>query len=364
MNHLLAALVLWPWLRVLRLFRPCRPDGRLVIQTAKIGDWINSTPAIRALAPVDAVCAPVNLPLARHDEHVRNAWALPARAGMMERVCLAWKLFRQGYSEVYVLMPNMHNTFLARLACAGKTHTLDTYRTGTAVRWLGAGFLRRRHRRDDLTVDSYLRLAAIPVSDAARRKHATSPLYQPDKRCFEPGAQFRVGVSLSAGNRLKTLPPALWRSILGLLTPYAPKIHVFGLDEERPLLDELPFPVVDCLGKIPIEALPWHIAQMHLYLSSDTGNSYIADSLDVPLVNFAGPCNMAEQRPLGERALIVKTPGLSPFSFIFAAPYASSLPPEKLYAIGDEELRSIARFIADCHGLAQARHWRGSGIRP
>ena len=114
--------------------------------------------------------------------------------------------------------------------------------------------------------------------------------------------------------------------------------------------------LVDCLGteRMPLETVPWHVAQMHLYISSDTGNSYIADSFDVPLVNFAGPCDMREQRPLGEHALIVRTPGLQPFSFIFAAAYRSELPPERLYAVGEEDLQRIARFIDQCYRRATA----------
>lgn len=373
MNALAVALLLWPFLRVLRWFMPCRPGHRLVIQTAKIGDWINTTPVLRGLAPVEVVCDPVNLPLAQHDEYVRAARALRPGATMAQKVALGWQLFRQRYDDVYVLMPNMHNTLLARLACARRTHTLDTYRTSAPVRWLGAGFRRQRHGRDDLTLDSYLKLAGLRLSDAARRKHATSPLFRPERACFQPESRFRVGVSLSAGNRLKTLPASLWERLFSLLSPYGAAVYIFGIEEERPLLDALRARVatptvtlVDCLGKdaMPIEAVPWHVAQMHLYLSSDTGNSYIADSLGVPLVNFAGPCHMAEQRPLGARALVVETPGLEPFTFIFETRTRSELPPEKLYAVDDAGIERIAQLIAEAHRLAKAAQWRGSGTRP
>lgn len=363
MNYLLLAWLLWPWLRLLRLARPCRPGRRLLIQTAKIGDWINSTPVIRGLAPVDVLCAPGNLPLARHDQYIDQAWTLPARAGMAQKLVLAWQLFRQGYDEVFILMPNMPNAFLARLACARTTHMLDTYRTKARVRLLGAGFRRQTHRREDLVLDDYLRLAGLPVDAAARRKHATSPLFRPENPCSLPPAEFRVGISLAAGNRLKTLPMAVWRRLMEMLAPYRPAVCVFGLDDERPLLDELrtrlaglEVELVDCLGQVALEALPWHIARMDLYISTDTGNSYMADSLDVPLVNFAGPCFMPEQRPLGEHALVVETPGLTPFSFIFAAPYSSDLSPEALYALGEREYERIGAFIADCHRAARARH--------
>ncbi len=356
MNYLLVAALLLPWLRLLRVFRPSGAGRRLVIQTAKIGDWINSTPVIRGLGPVDVICAPVNLRLARHDQNVHTAWVLPGRTTMRQKVALGWKLFRHGYDEIYVLMPNTPNTFLARLACAAKTHTLDTYKTSWLVRLLGAGFRRQPHRRQELVLDNYLRLAQLPVNATTRKKHSTSPLFRPERPCFQPSPGFRVGISLSAGNRLKTLPMDLWQKLFALLAPYAPGIHVFGLDDERPLLEELRsriaglrLEIVDCLGQIPLEALPWHIAQMHLYLSTDTGNSYIADSLDVPLVNFAGPCCSQEQRALGARALTVETPGLTPFTFVFAARYTSALPPEVLYGVGDQELERIARFIEECH---------------
>ncbi|HEX7055245.1 MAG TPA: glycosyltransferase family 9 protein, partial [Burkholderiales bacterium] len=359
----------WPWLRLLRLVRPARSGRRLVIQTAKIGDWINSTPVIRGLAPVDVLCDPMNGPLARRDSHIQTVWLMGPRTGLAHKVALALRLFRVGYADVYVLMPNTPNAFVARLACARRTHILETYRTGSAVRLLAAGFRKQPHRREDLTIDSYLRLAGLPLGDAARRKHATFPLFRPAQPCFEPAAGFRVGVSLSAGNRLKTLPMTLWREIFSLLAPYGATVYVFGLDDERPLLEELrartahlPVALVDCLGagRMPLEAVPWHVAQMHLYISSDTGNSYIADSFDVPLVNFAGPCDMREQRPLGERALVVETPGLQPFSFIFSAAYRSTLPPEKLYEIGEEGLRRVAGFIEECYRRSSAAQALGT----
>ena len=46
---------------------------------------------------------------------------------------------------------------------------------------------------------------------------------------------------------------------------------------------------------------------MNLYISSDTGNSYIADAMNVPTINFAGPCFWQEQRPVFEKSLIVKS---------------------------------------------------------
>lgn len=364
MNYLLLALLLWPWLRLWRCLRPVRPGTRLVIQTAKIGDWINTSPVLRGLGPVDVVCAPEVMPLACHDTYIQTRHVLPARAHTLEKLRLAWRLFHAGYAQIYVLMPNLPNTFLARLACAATTHTLDTYKTGRKVRLLGAGFRRQRHGREELALDNYLRLAGLPCDAPARKKHATHPLFVPHTSSLVFAPTFRVGISLSAGNRMKTLPLATWEHLLALLAPLAPRVYVFGLPDEQPLFDKLrarldtQSPILEnCLGRIPLEALPWHLAHMHLYISTDTGNSYIADSLDVPLISFIGPCCMAEQRPLGARALVVATPGLAPFSYVFDTVYSPASTAPALYAIDSAAAERIACFMQDCHTAAQARHW-------
>lgn len=364
MNHLLLAALLWPWLRLLRWLRPVRPGRRLVIQTAKIGDWINTTPLLRGLAPLDVVCAPATLPLARHDDHVGACFVLPAKAGAAARLALAWRLFRTGYERIFVPMPNLPNLFVARLACAGSTHVLDTYKTGWKQRLLAAGFRRVCHGRRDLSVDSYLKLGELPLTADARRSHATHPLHVPAAPAVDFAPGFRVGISLAAGNRMKTLPPAVWDRLFGLLAPLDARVYVFGLAEERPLLDALRARLgaraaclEDCLGRVPLVDLPWHLGRLHLYISTDTGNSYIADSQGVPTINFMGPCCAAEQRPLGPRALAVETPGLAPFSFVFDTVYRPALPAESLYALDAATEERIAAFMQDCRTAAQARHW-------
>ena len=91
---------------------------------------------------------------------------------------------------------------------------------------------------------------------------------------------------------------------------------------------------------------------MHLYISTDTGNSYIADSQNVPVVNFSGPCCAAEQRPIGSRVLIIETEGLRPFSFVFETRYESDISPEVLYAISEGQWKVIREFIGDCRRVA------------
>ena len=360
MKYIVVAGFLWPLLRAIRFFRPCAPDRVLLIQTAKIGDWVNSTPLVRRLAPVDVVCDPTIVPLVSRDAGVGRYYVLPGRSSLRYKLRILRQLFLANYKQIFVLMPNMPNTFLARLACAAEVRTIDTYRSRLLVRWLGFGFRRYRHGRSQLALDSYLRLVDHSSDAAVRQKHATLPLYVPDDQLILREKKFRVGVSLSAGNALKTMPTAVWTRLFSLLKDYDCDIYIFGLDIERRYLDALKeglpaggLPtIVDCLGNIPLEALPWHIAQMHLYISTDTGNSYIADSQNVPVVNFSGPCCAAEQRPIGSRVLIIETEGLRPFSFVFETRYESDISPEVLYAISEGQWKVIREFIGDCRRVA------------
>ncbi|PPC74439.1 hypothetical protein C4K68_26250 [Pokkaliibacter plantistimulans] len=367
MNYLILGWLCWPLLRLLRLVMPVQRGKRLIIQTAKIGDWINTTPLIRALAPVDVVADPMNLPLIRHDQFIQHCESLPARTSLRQKLHLAWRLFRQGYEDIYVLMPSAPNTFLARLACAHRTHTLDTYRTRQYVRWLGAGFHRVHHQRQQLALDDYLKLAAIPATASTRQKHATSPLYVPATKLVEHHHRFRVGVSLTAGNALKTMPHSHWLRLLQLLEQQQATVYVFGLENERRWLEQLDIPacfpdltLVDGLGRLKLEELPWHISQMHLYLSTDTGNSYMADACGIALINFLGPCHGAEQRPLGEQALVLSSEGQEPLSFVFQAPYKTNLTPEQLYPLSHQQWQRIEALIERQASVARSGDHRNA----
>ncbi len=126
--------------------------------------------------------------------------------------------------------------------------------------------------------------------------------------------------------------------------------YIFGLKSEHVYLDQLQThvttvnPIVFLLGEVELRELPFYISQMNLYISSDTGNSYIADSFKITLINFAGPCYMKEQRPIGEKAKIIESNSVfAPFSFIFSAPYESMC--DDLYAITIKQEEEIENFI-------------------
>lgn len=355
MFYLIITLLLLPILQTGRLLGLKRKGGKLIIQTAKIGDFINTTPLIAACKKTDVLISKINSPLAKHDQHIEKIFEIEKyKEKKLGKWHLIWKLYILGYDEIFVVMPNAFNLCAARLSCAKKTASLHVlYRRKWYTDQLLKGFSTTKHHKQSLALQSYLNLLNERLTTVNYPKYATSPLFIP-KNPFQtrkPG--LNVGISLSAGNPLKTLPKSLWKKIAEELLKQQTYLWVFGLEYEGKLLNEFhqytSFPknkIIDMTGKAALHELPYYISLLDFYISSDTGNSYIADALNIPLINFMGPCNAAEQRPLGKQALVLQTPNLKPFSFIFQAPYSSDLPPEKLYNISEQQWQKIKSLIS------------------
>lgn len=347
MIYLFIYLLLYPLLFILNFFRP-KPEGNLILQTAKIGDYANTTVMFELLKKSDVILDHTNVPFAKHDSRINRYYvANDHKKGLFKKLKFGFLLFWNNYENVYVIMPNALNLFWANMAFSDHTATLTTYSSKSYIRWLA--FLMRTisHFKEDLTIDSYLKLINPAKTHKDVWKKITEPLYIPPLPKIETSNRFKVGISIAAGNKIKTIEKETWEKLFGILKDMECNIYLFGLKDEETYLENLDttgLNIISLLGRIPLEELPWHIAQMNLYISSDTGNSYIADSFHIPLINFAGPCYMKEQRPIGENVLIVKSNApCAPFSYIFKAPYAKSC--EGLYLITDSQEKAIQTFI-------------------
>ncbi|RLR17238.1 lipopolysaccharide heptosyltransferase family protein, partial [Sodalis-like symbiont of Bactericera trigonica] len=78
--------------------------------------------------------------------------------------------------------------------------------------------------------------------------------------------------------------------------------------------------IVSLIGLLPLQEVPDAIRRIDCYIATDSGNVYIADTLQVPVIGFASPCEAKEQRPLN-KALIILPEIIPPSSFVFAALY-------------------------------------------
>lgn len=344
MIYYIVFLLLYPLFFVLTFFRP-RGKKNLVIQTAKIGDYVNTTILINGLQQCDILIDKVNYPLAKNELKIDNFFLI--QDYKQKKLRLLWKIFLNNYENIYVLMPNTFNTFIASLSFAKHKMILHTYATKWYVKLLSKKFTIIHHTKEDLTLQSYLNM----ISKKLAYQDISKTLPQIDISKISLKEHFKIGLSLSAGNKLKTIDIETWIKIFRIIEKLDCSVYFFGLADEKQELEKFQgiydLSKLSCVyffGKLNLEELPYYISKMNLYISSDTGSSYMADTFEIPLINFAGPCYMQEQRPIGKEALIIESNSKHvPFSFVFKAPYEGNQ--IDLYTITQEQKIEIKKFI-------------------
>lgn len=76
---------------------------------------------------------------------------------------------------------------------------------------------------------------------------------------------------------------------------------------------------VNAAGKFSLSELPAFLKKLKLFISMDTGPIYIANAVGVPVVNIVGPDDMKEQCPIGKNVRFVqKKLDCAPCSLVFS----------------------------------------------
>jgi ADP-heptose:LPS heptosyltransferase len=351
MSYLFLFILLLPFKLLGKLFY--KKTGRnLLIQTAKIGDFVNVTPLLAHLKHSDVLIGKTVLPLAKNDATIDTIFLIEEhKKSLWGKFRLAFRLMNR-YENVYLLQPNSINLFFAAVCNAANKQFLSTYTRRWyhhLLYWTADGVV--EHTKDRLTVDDYLKLADRNLTWRDYPKHATFPLRKPKSYPAELDKQntIKIGLSISAGNKSKTIPPIIWKKIFAALDDVECVYYVFGPKNEQVWLDDLNREIgnraniVSLIGQLPLEDVPFAISKMDFYIASDSGNVYIADAVGVPVILIYGPCCMTEQRPLGNVLLLGKKENEK--SFIFEAPYYFDTPREELFGLNEKDLHMIHDFI-------------------
>ena len=335
------------WLRLALCGRPA-PYRVLVIQTAKIGDFVATTPVFRALrqrrpdAEIVALLHPVNLPLARGLKSIDRIVALP-EGGFRAWAGKRWlyRLLRGGFDAVIVLSPNL-STYLVPFWAGVPTRisVLPDRRQGsTRLAWpflshgephLAGRLFRETALRSlgglGLAVDDDLLATASEVSVTDVPDNL--PQILPQKAAGEP----LVGLGLGAGNRMKALSADQWvvmaRQVLAIP---GVRLVLIGTADDREtaqaLLRQLPpARILDTTGLFTLSQLPAVLVRLDCFVGVDSGATYLADAVGVPVVDFMGPADAGDQRPLGSAAAVIRSAEpCAPCSHAFDAPYRCRL---------------------------------------
>lgn len=238
MIYFLIYLLIYPYLFAIKKLKFKGEKGKiLLIQTAKIGDYANSTVIFEKLGKFDVLIDEINLAFAKHDSRIEKIFTInDVKRKKASKLGLALELFSRGYDSVYVLMPNSLNLFLARCTLANNIVAVHHYAASSDFALLALGMKKVPHTLQDLTLLTYLK--AVGISELKYEKCLQKPLFIPRENIVKSD-KFKIGVSLSAGNKMKTPPKHTWVKIFEILAKFDCEVYIFGVGEEAALLKNL-----------------------------------------------------------------------------------------------------------------------------
>jgi len=339
-------------MKICSIFRG-KNEHALLIQTAKIGDYVNSSvifePLYEKFAKFDVVISGINANFAEFDERIGEIYKIEEYKSGLNKLKLAFLLYKKNYKAVFVLQPKNFNHFLAKMAFSGEFTTISHYKNSSFFRLFAFGARVVEHTKAQLTLETYLKMVNLPPNLRKYKKAPQKPRFVPEISLIN-SPKFKVGLSLSAQNRIKTFPPKTLEAIFEILSNFDLEVYVFGaeMSELEPLksVNTRNVEIISLIGKTYLYELPFYEGLMQLYISTDTGNYYIADAQNVPTICFMGPCFDSEQRGVN-RTLIIKHSELEPFTAVFDT--VTNRDASQYYALSDENYKKIVNFVQEIY---------------
>ena len=328
------------------------PARIVIVQTAKIGDFVCTTPLIRTLsrafpaARISVIANPALLGLAAELPFIHEIIESPPDSTKGFRRKLEWvrKLRTKDFDMAFCC--NGGIAWPGILALAG-----IPIRIGLTPNFLGKSTAlaqhlwtaKAAHKSDQLIGTTYaemLSLAGVRNYDAKKEVRAASGALNKVRELLDEQSHgedpLYIGIAISSANKLKELGLPLLAAICRGLLDKLPDATIIFLgtrgdrDEAKQISDCLPtadrLRLINSCGLLSLAEIPGLISELDVFVGVDSGLTYIAEALETPLVSIAGPCNMQETRPTNTYAVIVqhKLP-CSPCAHIFRAPYRCHL---------------------------------------
>lgn len=349
MIYVLLTWLLFPllWLRA-RLNGEGIPQAIAVIQTAKIGDFVCTTPLFREIkarypqARLIVVGHAMNEPLARHNPRIDEFVPLPVGGlrGLKGRWWLARTLRERNVDTSICVSPSQAAVLAPFWAGVRRRLAVLPNYGGSSYRLIKPMLnCAVSHQAGRLLLETeWLLLKILDVIPATRDKEAwVSPesASQVDGLLGQhPGPC--VGLGVSSGNKLKELgEERLVRIACSLLEQAPISLVLVGGKEDRGLAQQIlnrlaaagwGSRVFDSCGQLDLAALPGLLQRLVVYVGVDSGITYLADAMRVPVVDLMGPADADDQRPTGPQALVLRTAlPCAPCSHAFRAPYGCAL---------------------------------------
>jgi len=304
------------------------PKKVLIVQLAQLGDMICTTPLFRAVkrkypsALVYVVGRAVNAEVLADNPDI-DSYIVCGRRWSVE---VLRRLYGDHIDFACVVGPNFYA--LSMLYLAGiPSIAVPVVENGYCpyesrlYKILRKLVIRRPHRMCHYAPREYLRLLEpIGVVTDDTTKHLSFSREAADTIAkflndnnLDPEKDFLVGISPSAGNKIKEWQRSKFATVADYLYKrYNAKIFVTGGAQNKLEAEEMlrhlgtGTRVIDTAGIFSLDEFKAFMSTIHLCISVDSGPIYIAEALGIPTLDIVGPIDDREQPPKGRLNRVVK----------------------------------------------------------
>jgi len=145
------------------------------------------------------------------------------------------------------------------------------------------------------------------------------------KNHIAPEKDFIVGITPSAGNKIKEWGRNKFAKLADyIFDKYRAEIIIIGGPNDIEVDEMISFiskdtKFINTRGLFSVEELKALISKLNLFISVDTGPIYIAEAFDVPTIDIIGPIDGNEQPPIGKLHKIVVAERQKPELYVMNA---------------------------------------------
>ncbi|MBI5675572.1 MAG: glycosyltransferase family 9 protein [Nitrospirae bacterium] len=338
----------------------------LVIQTAKIGDLICSTPVFREIkkkypdSHLTAIIDPINKELLENNFYVNKILTIKKTdcKGFAGKIRLS-NLIRKGRYDIAIcLNPNVSYAIALFWGLVPVRLSVMPDFCGLTFKLASVLFTHlEKHIRGRMVIETYmqmLRKIGVESNDISKDVYKSEGSDIMVLDLLGSNDKLLTGIAVSSGNKMKEMEAGKITEIVNkLLDNTGTYIVLIGSGQDKDKAERLfesfsrTERVINAVGQFSLAEIPALLERLSLFIGVDSGITYMADALSVPLINVAGPSDMQDQRPTSECAIIIRNKfPCVPCSHAFKSLYNCKLKTrECVAAVSVEEIFSAAKKI-------------------
>ena len=327
--------LLSPLFFCLLLIKRAKTDNILIIQTAKIGDFVSTTPLIQKVrsnfpkAKLTVLAHPNCEVIARTSKNIDNVLILPNRGykGLKAKFWL-WSRLLLNFDIVIICSPNITNILISFLALCPKRISAIFNECSKTLKY-ATFFLNYTERhyygeRYQSSLMKSLEFIGVPYNFNENLKNSFPFVEHNFYLLTKHKNKNLVGIGISASNKFKSLSfEQINKLIENLIKINDLVVVLVGTSADFPEAKKIyqRYPrgrIINSVGKIPLESLGSFMHNLQCYVGVDSGATYVADAVGIPVISIMGPASANDQKPLGLNSIIIESNEIcSPCTFTY-----------------------------------------------